>query len=262
MRGIESFGGIENLNEIGQSIMTDAKEVSLTPSLEPQAELFENSIESFLPAEGIEHFGDNSVERTEVLHDVETTEAIAEHLESIDEIKYDNWTKLSLGQRESLLQRLENDIAQIQHRPPMSIKVIPLPSDKLGYQDPNRNEIAINSSLVMHDNPFSHRQIVDTIVHEGRHAYQHYNVDVRCTHESLSEVNSWKENFSDSQYGYYQSTGQLIWIPTQNGYAQMSDFRLYYYQPVEIDARNFASDVLSHLEAKGVVCGQIPNDQG
>ena len=36
-------------------------------------------------------------------------------------------------------------------------------------------------------------------------------------------------------------------------YEKAGDFRLYYYQPVEIDARNFADDVMKKLEEKGVL---------
>lgn len=47
----------------------------------------------------------------------------------------------------------------------------------------------------MTDHPYYHRQTIDTVVHEGRHAYQHYNVEVRTVHESDAEVASWRENF-------------------------------------------------------------------
>ena len=71
-------------------------------------------------------------------------------------------------------------------------------------------------------------------------------------HESGSEVNTWRENFYDPRYRYYQSTGQKIMIPLDGSY-QNVEFRLYYYQPVEIDARNFTNDVLSKLRDKGFV---------
>ena len=42
-------------------------------------------------------------------------------------------------------------------------------------------------------------------------------------------------------------------IPFPDGSIHDVDFRLYYYQPVEIDARNFASEVINALEEKGIV---------
>lgn len=46
------------------------------------------------------------------------------------------------------------------------------------------------------------------------------------------------------------NTGQRIVIPYNNGSLHDVDFRLYYYQPVEIDARNFAGDVMTMLDGR------------
>jgi hypothetical protein len=98
-----------------------------------------------------------------------------------------------------------------------------------------------------------HREVIDTIIHEGRHAYQHYNTDVKTIHESMSEVMTWYENFYSPEYQYYHSGTQKVIIPYNDGTMHDVDFRLYYYQPVEIDARNFAADVMKRLESKGIV---------
>lgn len=105
-------------------------------------------------------------------------------------------------------------------------------------------------SPILKVNPNIHKEVINTIIHEGRHAYQHYNVDVKCIHESGAEVETWRENFYDSQYLYYRSTGQRIVIPYNDGSLHDVDFRLYYYQPVEIDARNFAGDVMTMLDGR------------
>lgn len=83
-------------------------------------------------------------------------------------------------------------------------------------------------------------------------AYQHYNVNIKTIHESWSEVQSWKENFYDPNYKYYTSTENWVLIPFNDGSVHNVDFRLYYYQPVEIDARDFAADVMRKLEGKGM----------
>ena len=72
-------------------------------------------------------------------------------------------------------------------------------------------------------------------------------------HESSSEVKTWEQNFYNPEYQYYRSGTQRIYIPYNDGTIHDVDFRLYYYQPVEIDARNFAGDVLTRLEENGFV---------
>lgn len=50
-------------------------------------------------------------------------------------------------------------------------------------------------SPILKVNPNIHKEVINTILHEGRHAYQHYNVDVKCIHESGAEVETWREKF-------------------------------------------------------------------
>lgn len=196
---------------------------------------------------GIQNF-----EKCEFITDLEMTEGIASYLENIEDLHYERWCKLSLEERTNLLNQIEDKIALIEHRPPLAVEVIEMDPKTLGYQDSTNNKIALNSLYVSSNDPALHREVVDTIIHEGRHAYQHYNVDVKTIHESWSEVQSWKENFYDPNYKYYTSTGTWVLIPFNDGSIHNVDFRLYYYQPVEIDARDFAADVMRKLEGKGM----------
>lgn len=191
-------------------------------------------------------------EGAEFVTNLEMTEGIASYLESVEDIKYENWQNLSLEQKEAVLNKIEQHIAAIEHRPALKVEIENLPERTLGYQSAPEHKIALNSLYVGSAAPNLHKEVINTIIHEGRHAYQHYNVDVKCIHESGAEVETWRENFYDSQYQYYQSTGQRIIIPYNDGSLHDVDFRLYYYQPVEIDARNFANDVMKRLEGKGV----------
>lgn len=194
-----------------------------------------------------------SFETPEVLTDLEMTENIADYLETVEEFKFENWNKLSLEQKAEVLNRVEQNIAAIEHRPALKVELEQMEPRHLGYQSASENKIVLNTLYVSSNDPQMHREVLDTIIHEGRHAYQHYNVDVKSIHESGAEVATWRENFYDPQYQYYQSTGQKIIIPYNDGSVHDVDFRLYYYQPVEIDARNFAEDVMSRLEEKGIV---------
>ena len=193
-------------------------------------------------------------ENIEFLTDMEMTESIAGYLESVDELKYDKWRTLSLMQKAEVLNKLEQNIAAIEHRPALRVELEDMESRSFGYQDEYNHKIVLNSRLVGINSAAMHREVIDTIVHEGRHAYQHYNVDVKMIHESSSEVKTWEQNFYDPEYQYYRSGTQKIYIPYNDGTIHDVDYRLYYYQPVEIDARNFAGDVLAKLEENGFVC--------
>lgn len=193
------------------------------------------------------------VEQIEIVTDLEMTEGIANYLESVEEIRYENWSKLSLEERTEVLNRIEQKIAEIEHRPAVSVFVEDMKANNLGYHSNTEHKIALNAKYVGANNPNLHREVLDTIIHEGRHAYQRYNVDVKCIHESASEVKQWEKNFYDSEWGYYSYQGQKIYIPFSDGKIHDVGFRLYANQPVEIDARNFAADVLARLEDKGVI---------
>ncbi len=211
--------------------------------------------EAQFPFEGrvtLEEFLNRS-ENIEFLTDLEMTENIAGYLESVDKLKYDKWCLLSLEQKAELLNELEQNIAAIEHRPALRVELEDMESRSFGYQDEYNHKIVLNSRLVGVNSAAMHREVIDTIVHEGRHAYQHYNVDVKMIHESSSEVKTWEQNFYNPEYQYYRSGTQRIYIPYNDGTIHDVDFRLYYYQPVEIDARNFAGDVLTRLEEDGFV---------
>ena len=220
-------------------------EASTIESVEPIAN--ETDVPSEL-ADRLEAFKWKGTEKLEVLRDSEVTERIAEYLSGLKDLKYENWTKLSLEQRKQLLNQIERQIAAIEHRPPLPIEVEKMKASTFGYQSNYYHKIALNSLYVGSNSQKDYREVIDTIIHEGRHAYQHYNVDKKLIHESASVVATWRENFYDPKYQYYNS-GSCI-IPVK-GRLQDVGFRLYYYQPVEIDARNFAADVMLKLKQKG-----------
>lgn len=196
------------------------------------------------------------LETTEIVTDLEMTEGIANYLETVEEIKFENWSKLSLEQKTEVLNRIEQNVAAIEHRPALRVDIEEMKPKTLGYQSASQHKIALNSLYVGSNNPSAHREVIDTIIHEGRHAYQHYNVDVKCIHESAAEVATWRENFYDPEYKYYQSTGQKIMIRYNDGSVHNVDFRLYYHQPVETDARNFTKEVLIKLEKRGIIASE------
>lgn len=247
----ESTKRIECLNETGLSLESHAESISDTSEDLQGYETIE--LKGINPdAENVESFF--QMEYSEYLYDAEVKEEIATFLESYEDIRFENWAKMSMEQKREVLQTAEIWIANIEHRPPMNVQLEKMPkSGVMGYQDESGGKIALNSDIVGHGSMESHRKTLDTLIHEGRHAYQHYNVDRCMIHESAAQVQSWRENFYDPKYEYYQCQGQKIYIPTTTGFDIMDDYRLYYYQPVEIDARDFSSDVMLKLEKKGVI---------
>ena len=89
----------------------------------------------------------------------------------------------------------------------------------MGAYNPENNTITLNRDLLEKENP---DKLMSTILHEARHAYQHYAVEhpdrVTVSAETIAE---WKENFN-----YYIRPEY--------------DFNAYVNQPVEADADSFA----------------------
>lgn len=235
---IESLESIESLPAM--EIPQTSVEVVAMPETTERTNLSTESIDRLESYVGFESY--------ECLNDAVVTEQIADYLSGVESLKYENWKNLAMEQRRDLLNTIEYHIAKIEHRPPVPIKVEKMQPQTFGYQDSYNNIIALNSKYVMSDSKESYKDVIYTIIHEGRHAYQHYNVDKKCIHDSLSVVNTWRENFYDPKYKYYSGSSVVVIGPNKIGNV---GYRLYYYQPVEIDARNFASDVMLKLKQRG-----------
>ena len=175
-------------------------------------------------------------EYLEAPSDMKQVEQISDVMSDMEGLKLEEWKELSLEQRGKLLNQLESKIADIEHRPacPVFVESLGKLSESNGHIDGRMGchhgeRIVINSELVKSDHPVFYRELLDTVVHEGRHSYQTYNLECRQTHTSQGDLTNWKENM----YGYgYQS-------------AALCGFKAYWMQPVEADARKFAEDVLA-----------------
>ncbi len=160
---------------------------------------------------------------------VQITEAV-DAMEHIDGLKFQDWKESSYDERVGALQALEDNVAEIAHRPACHLNVQDLGEGYYGHFNPSTKEITVNSLYINSDNYGDYKECLDTIVHEGRHAYQDYNMTEREVHPRGTEVENWRLN-NDSQLGYLD--------------AQTWGFELYEYQPMEADARAFAGDVLN-----------------
>ena len=173
-------------------------------------------------------------EQLEAPQDYIQIEQISDLLENCEELKFDNWTKLELSEKIDVLNELESRIAEIEHRPACPVRYdatmgeIEVFDDqvygRMGGYSPDTKDITLNANLLESSDPRVYLEVIDTIVHEGRHAYQDYNINVCEVHPRHSEVESWAET--------------------------MGGQRLYEQQSVEIDARNFAHDVTDKITDK------------
>ena len=176
---------------------------------------------------------------------MEQVEQISDLMIELEGVKIEDWKELTLEQRVEVLNQLETRIAEIEHRPPCPIEVEnlgPITEYKGELQGHmGRHEttffderIVINSELVKSDNPVFYNEVLDTVVHEGRHAYQNYNLEYRETHTSQGDLTNWRIN--RDQFGYQSP--------------DLCGFKLYWMQPLEADARKFAEDVLTAYKNK------------
>jgi len=97
-------------------------------------------------------------------------------------------------------------------------------SDKMGAYDlgafnPTTKRIDLNADLLHDSNP---EQLMETILHESRHAYQDYAINnPKKVSVDADTISVWKNNFE------HYITPEL-------------DYEAYFNQPIEADANDFA----------------------
>lgn len=148
----------------------------------------------------------------------------------IEGLSFEEWKELSFEERIEVMQKVEDSISEIAHRPPCEVNVKNLPELHFGYYSPNSYDITLNSRYIQSDSYTDYKECLDTIVHEGRHAYQYYNLTEREVHPREGDLTNWKSN--EFEYGYQD--------------AETCGFAAYWLQPQECDARAFAEDVLKN----------------
>lgn len=151
------------------------------------------------------------------------------HEPSMDDFLTKNWNKLSENERLDALQYLENQIAVEEGRKPRQV----FPDDRLGkgecgyYEESDSTHIYINRDYLQSSKNGGQYDAMNTVIHEGRHAYQDDCVQGRITHnESPETIDKWKKNSDEDVY--YPSG------------LNRREYLNYRYQPIEEDANNFA----------------------
>ncbi len=181
------------------------------------------------------------VEMLEAPHDHIQTDQISDRLYNCEELRFENWRTLELDDKVQLLNTIECDIARIEHRPSIPVYAESLgplvPGGRGGGYNMMDKTITVNSTLLeaSSHSPERFRKVLDVLIHEGRHAYQDYNMNEREVHPRHCNINSWRENV---ELGY------------EPGDASEVGLRLYWCQPLETDAREFAQEVIEKLNLK------------
>ncbi len=142
----------------------------------------------------------------------------------------DAWNYLSDEKKIEVLQTIENHMAFEANRMsvPVEGKFLHTGSDGivLGSYDTDARRIYINTSQFDQNSMYGKdsSSLVTTCLHEGRHAYQHQVANGLVHHDDPNESEAWRENLRDGNYISFRENP-----------------RGYYEQPVEVDAREFAT---------------------
>ncbi len=140
-----------------------------------------------------------------------------EYLHATEGLLPGQWEGLSPQERLESLQTLEDKLAEIQGRPPVRVTASSIPGAN-GKYDLETRTIMLDAESLNKSSPKARLELIDTIAHEGRHAYQHYATDHPGFHANEKEVEAWRENMKDYSDG--RRDGLLA----------------YRLQPVEADA--------------------------
>ena len=139
------------------------------------------------------------------------------------------WKKATIEERKQILRELLEEMQKIYGVSLNNIMISSIESEPgyitYGYFQNSSGTICINADLL--NDVSNYKNIIDTLAHEMRHAYQYAVISNPENYQVDEEtVEEWRENFND-----YKTTDD-------DGY------QAYRNQPIEKDAREFASWVI------------------
>lgn len=164
----------------------------------------------------------------EIQTDVQVQQAVDE-ISQVEGIQPEVWQNLEPNERLGVLQSIEDRMAAIQGRPPAALDAHEMDAGTFGGW--NGESIAINSAHLASEMPVG--EFVDTIVHEGRHAFQDHAIENPGVVSDANTVTAWQENRAN--YLGAEEYGQ----------------ELYMAQPLEADAWSYANRISSGIGGRG-----------
>lgn len=149
----------------------------------------------------------------------------------------EEWNKLSVQEKLDALQSVENEVAAREGRAPCKVQGQYIQSDSrgttLGYYSRADRTITINTEQLDSNSKYGndYKVHLDTVLHEGRHAYQHQAVRGEIKHENSEELAAWTDNMQPGHYITFEKNP-----------------RGYFSQPIEQDARSYAKSAMVGIE--------------
>lgn len=146
------------------------------------------------------------------------------------------WGKLSEAGRLRLLQEFENRQAKLDGRRAITIRTEDMPENSRGYHQILRDgteTVVINLKLIKAQSAtpfqsfstFTAADALETVIHEGRHAFQHNAIKQKSDQVSEQARLEWRTVMGEF--------GGVYMPPEEN-------FLVYVMQSIEMDARRFA----------------------
>ena len=159
------------------------------------------------------------------MSDAERIKRIRELIANSEISDPEKWEKLTVEERKEIIRKLASDIAKVLGINEAKIVFRDMGKNIYGSYDRLKREIHINNNLV--SDPGQRLNLLDTLNHEYRHAFQH---DVVLNPEKYPDISpdvvkAWKNNFAN-YLPYY-----------------LYGFELYAKQPVERDAFEFEEKI-------------------
>jgi hypothetical protein len=143
------------------------------------------------------------------------------------------WSKLNLQNKAAVIQSVENEVARREGRPPCNVSLFSEPPSNgmitAGQYNPKNGGIELNAYHLQGNQS----ECLNTVLHEGRHAYQDKAIKGEIYHHNKAELKAWQDNMKPGHYIQ----------PEQNR-------RAYYRQPVEADAREYAAITSGQIQAE------------
>jgi cell division septum initiation protein DivIVA len=166
-------------------------------------------------------------------------------LSDIEGLEPEVWKSASVEDRIVALQQAENSLAEAGGREPVPVMDHNGDPDLHGAYNHDQRAMFVHQDLINADDP---REAVNTVAHEGRHAYQYDCVENADAHPEIGEDQreAWRGNLPG--HGQYIS-GDDNW-------------KKYHEQPVEEDARAFADQITNDLYDQHQATEDVGQDVG
>lgn len=169
------------------------------------------------------------VEYQEALTLSEQVKEGVEALAPMGELRPGAWENIGVDERAAALQEAEARLAERAGRPAVTVIVEKTDPGVNGYYDPQTGTMHLSEHLVQDAGSLA--RAIDTVAHEGRHAYQHHAINNPGFHPDAAQVRAWAENL---QPGNYLT-------------AELYGYEAYRNQPIEADAWAFGEAIRDGL---------------